>query len=134
MTQALCDRTKPLGERVVAARAAYEDTFSAIHVQLPILLRTLLILEGGRYGTVATKSYLNPLLKWAGKPEIDYAKPSSITSALKSVGELIDEWATKVGANSIGERAGIAWHLCALLNEGTTKKTHHWIFQGNPKY
>jgi len=134
MTQLLCDRTQPLGERFEAARAVYRETFSADQVQLPILLRTLLILEGGRFGTVATKSHLNPLLKWAGKPEIDYNNPPSITSALESVGELIDVWATKVGANSIGERASIPWHLREIIKDRLADITNHWVFQGNPDY
>jgi hypothetical protein len=132
MTQLLCDRTQPLGERFESARAECREVFSADHVQLPVLLRTLLILEAGRFGTVATKSHLNPLLKWAGKPEIDYSKPSSITSALESVGELIDQWAAKVGTDSVGERASIPWHLCEILESKSAAKANHWIFQGHP--
>lgn len=59
MTQLLCDRSQLLGERFEAARAVCREIFSADQVQLPVLLRTLLILEGGRFGTVATKSHLN---------------------------------------------------------------------------
>lgn len=129
MTQLLCDRTQPFGERFESALAVYREIFSADQVQLPILLRTLLILEGGRFGTVATKSHLNPLLKWAGKPEIDYGKPSSITSALENVGELIDEWATKVGANSIGERASIAWHICMILKDNSAQTSLQRYFE-----
>lgn len=132
MTQLLCDRTQPLGERFEAARAVYRETFSANQVQLPVLLRTLLILEGGRFGTLATKSHLNSVLKWADNPVIDYTKPSSITSALESVGELIDEWAAKVGANSVGERASIPWHLREILEDKSATKTNNWIFQGHP--
>ena len=129
MTQLLCDRSQLLGERFEAARAVCREIFSADQVQLPVLLRTLLILEGGRFGTVATKSHLNPLLKWAGKPEIDYTKPSSITSALESVGELIDEWAVKVGANSIGERASIAWHICMILKDDSAQSSLQGYFK-----
>jgi hypothetical protein len=118
MTRLLCDRSQTLGERFDAARAVFQDTFTPDQLQLPVLLRTLLILEGGRFGTVATKSHLNPLLKWAGKPEMDYAKPATITTALQNVGELIEAWAPKAGAESLGDRASIPWHLCKIIEAG----------------
>jgi hypothetical protein len=120
MTRLLCVRGQALGVRFEAARTVYRDSFSSDHVQLPVLLRTLLVLEGGRFGTLVTKGYLNLLLQWAGKPEMDYRAPASITSALEAVGEFIEEWAAKVGATSLGERASIPWHLCSLIKGGLT--------------
>ena len=132
MTQLLCDRSEALGERFEAAREVYLQTFTAEQVQLPVLLRTLLVLEGGRFGTLVTKGYLNPLLQWAGKPEIDYRHPASITGALEGVSDVMEEWAAKVGARSLGDRASIPWHLCEILRERSTDIINHWIFQGHP--
>ncbi len=117
MTQLLCDRNQPLGERFVNTRAVYRETFSAEQVQPPVILRTLLILEGGRFGTVATKSHLDPLLKWAGKPEMDYRNPASITNALENVLAIIEAWSAKVGSVSPGDRACIPWHLCEIIQD-----------------
>ena len=132
MTRLLCDRSKLVGERFEAAKVACEKTFNADQLQLPLILRTLLILEGGRCGTVATKSYTNLLLKWAGKSELNYRNSASITSALTHVRELMDHWAAKAGATSSGERARIPWYLCEIIRDGSTDKFNHWIFQGNP--
>lgn len=133
MTQLLCDRNQTLGTRFEAARAVYRDTFTADHVQLPVLLRTLLILEGGRCGTIATKSYLNPLLQWAGKPEMDYRTPDSITSALENIRAIIEAWAEKVGAVSLGDRACIPWHLCEIIRNklANAEVPPHKPIQGN---
>jgi hypothetical protein len=149
MTQLLCNRSQPLGERFDAARAVFRETFTAEQVQLPVLLRTLLILEGGRFGSIAAKSHLNPLLQWAGKPEMDYRNAASITSALESIGELIEEWAAKAGAKSLGERASIPWHLCKIIGGSSTqpdassalqetytptsKGVAYWWLNANPK-
>jgi hypothetical protein len=45
MTSLLADRSKSLGDRFCSARKACEKTFPK--AQLPVILRTLLILEGG---------------------------------------------------------------------------------------
>ena len=149
MTRLLCDRKQALGDRFDAARLVFRETFSARQVQLPVILRTLLILEGGRFGTIATKSYLNPLLLWAGKPGLNYANPASVTSAMESVGKLVEEWATKVDAMAVGERASIPWHLCMIIGGGsaasaadvTLEETYvppaagiaYWWLNANPK-
>jgi hypothetical protein len=132
MTQLLCDRSQALGERFVAARAAYQRTFMVGQVQLPVLLRTLLILEGGRYGTIAAKSHMNRLLQWAGKPEMDYRNPGSITSALENVRAIIEAWAVKIGTETLGERASISWHLCEIIrdNLAASGKSSHETTQG----
>jgi hypothetical protein len=122
MTQLLCDRSQALGERFNAARAVYQKTFTADQVQLPVLLRTLLILEGGRYGTIGAKSHMNRLLQWAGKPEMDYRNPGSITSALENVRAIIEAWAVKVGTDSLGERAYISWHLCEIIRDNLSNQ------------
>jgi|GEM_PF-1735346 len=123
MTRLLCDRSQDLGARFNAARAVYREIFSSDQVQLPVLLRTLLILEGGRYGTIAAKSHVNRLMQWAGKPEMDYRNPGSITIAMENVRAIIEEWALKVGTVSLGERACISWHLCEILENGKASAT-----------
>lgn len=115
MTALLADRSKPLGERFFAARDACKETYTTAETQLPVILRALLILEGGALGTVATKRYTNLLLKWAGKPEMNYNDPASITEALVNVAALTKEWSAKAGAVTVGERARIPWHLCEIL-------------------
>ncbi len=132
MTQLLCDRNQTCGIRFEAARAVYRETFKADQVQLPVLLRTLLILEGGRCGTIATKSHLNPLLQWASKPGMDYRTPDSITSALENIRAIIEEWADKVGDVSLGDRACIPWHLCEIIRSksANTEVSPHESIQG----
>jgi hypothetical protein len=120
MTRLLSDRSQTLGERFNAARAVYRETFTADQVQLPVLLRTLLILEGGRYGTIAAKSHMNRLLQWAGKPEMSYSNQVSITGSLENVRAIIEEWAEKIGTESPGERACISWHLCEIIRDNLT--------------
>jgi hypothetical protein len=115
MTALLADRTKSLGERYCATAEACERAFTAQKTQPPVILRTLLILEGGLYGTVATRRYTNLLLKWAGKPELNYREPASITMALDNVRALVEEWAPKIGVTKLGERARIPWHLCEII-------------------
>lgn len=132
MTRLLCDRSQASGARFAAAKLVCEKTFKEEQLQLPLILRTLLLLEGGRLGTIATKSYTNLLLKWAGKPELDYRDSASITNALAHVGELMEHWAAKVGATLIGDRARIPWYLCEIIRDGSPAKLNHWIFQGTP--
>jgi hypothetical protein len=100
-------------------------------------------LEGGRYGTICAKNHMNRLLQWAGKPEMDYRDPFSITTALENVRAIIDTWAEKVGTESLGERAYISWHLCEIIRDNlpstevlakASENASHWIFQGNPKF
>jgi hypothetical protein len=55
------------------------------------------------------------LLKWAGKPELNFREAASITLALENVKALIEEWAPKVAATKLGERARIPWHLCEII-------------------
>ena len=113
MTALLADRRKSLGDRFCGAREECDRFFT--QTQLPVILRTLLILEGGRFGTIATKVYTNLLLKWASKPELNYREAASITMALENVKTLIEEWAPRAGATKLGERARIPWHLCEII-------------------
>jgi hypothetical protein len=144
MTSLLADRSKSLGDRFSSAREACEKTFPK--AQLPVILRTLLILEGGLFGTIVTKNSTNRLLKWAGKPELDYREAASITLALENVRTLIEEWAPRVDATKIGERARIPWHLCEMIKEegGETPPSvmtvppasaavAYWWMNANPK-
>jgi len=113
MTTLLADRSKSLGVRFLGARKVCDKSFAK--TQLPVILRTLLILEGGLFGTIVTKNSTNLLLKWAGKPELNYGEPASITLALENIRALIEEWAPRVDATKLGERARIPWHLCEII-------------------
>ena len=124
MTALLADRSKPLGERFCAAHDVCKETFTAEKTQLPVILRALLILEGGVLGTVATKTYTNLLLKWAGKPELTYDDPAAITEALQNVATLIKEWSPKVDAVTVGKRARIAWHLSEIVKAELEEETN----------
>jgi len=114
MTALLVDRTKPLGDRFCAARELCRGFFKP--VQSPVLLRALLIVEGGLFGSIATMNHTNRLLKDVGNPEFNYDDADSITLALKHVKELIEKWAPEVGATTLGERARIPWHLCQVID------------------
>ena len=115
MTALLADRSQPLGERF---RAAYEEGrkgFGIRYIQPPNVLRTLLILEGGKYGTIATKNHTNRLLEWLGKPLMDYANAQSITDGLQAVGDAITLWSSKLGFDAVRDKARIPWHICELI-------------------
>ena len=121
-TKFLVDRSKSLGDRFCGAlesllEAVRLKDFTLHQVQRPVILRTLLILEGGTYGTVASVSKTNVLLDWADKPEpkLDLHEAASFTHALENVKTLIGEWAPRVGATKLGERAQIPWHLYEII-------------------
>lgn len=122
-TKFLCDRSRSLGDRFAAAEDRCEQTFSADQLQQPLILRTLLILEGGSYGTIGTKSYTNELLEWAERPALNYRDPASITNALNHVRDIQDYWAGKVDANNIGDRARIPWELCGIIRDRKTRRS-----------
>jgi hypothetical protein len=115
MTALLADRSKSLGDRFCLAREECRKIFT--RTQPPVILRTLLILEGGRFGTIATKVWTDLLLKQAGKPELDFGEADSITVALENVKALMEKWAPSVGATKLGERARIPWHLCKIIKQ-----------------
>jgi len=142
MTALLADRGQPLGQRF---RAAYEEGrrgFGDQYIQPPNLLRTLLILEGGRYGTIVTKKYTNPLLEWAGKPGMDFANAQSITEALSAVSEIITEFAPKLGLKEICDTARIPWYISkaieappgppVLLSPFDMDRSPNWVCYGPP--
>jgi predicted RNA-binding protein with PUA-like domain len=111
MTAILADRTKPLGDRFCEAHAVSRKVMGVRETQPPIILRTLLTFEGGKYGTIATKSHTNALLGWLKKPEMDYKNPASITEALNSMAGVIAAWGPRAGVKEVGELARIPWHL-----------------------
>jgi predicted RNA-binding protein with PUA-like domain len=121
VTALLADRTKSLGERFVTTRAKGKELFGAAKFPMPAILRTLLILEGGKYGTIATKIYTDKLLAWANEPPVDLSDPESITQALESIPVIIQEWAPKVNAVSLGERAQIPWILAETVGGETLR-------------
>lgn len=143
MTAILADHNRPLGERF---RAAYDEGpkgFAKQFIQAPNILRTLLILEGGKYGSVATKNHTNNLLKWAQKPEMDYNNPQSITDGLNAVAEIITSWASKLGLSDVADTARIPWYLCEAIEkplptnsepnpEFDMSRSLNWIYYGPP--
>ena len=143
MTALLADRMRPLGERL---RAAYEDGrkgFGIKYVRRPSVLRTLLILEGGKYGTIASGKWTNELLEWAGKPSIDFANAQSITDGLLAVGDIINSWASKLGLDDVNDTSLIP---CCLYDAIKTplpptptptsrldiERSPNWIYYGPP--
>jgi predicted RNA-binding protein with PUA-like domain len=142
MTALLADRSRPLGERFCAAYEEGRKGFGSNLIQPPNFLRTLLILEGGKYGSIATKSWTNPLLEWAGKPAMDFANPQSITDGLNAVGDIITEWSPKLGLKVIRDTARIPWYLCKaietplqfpeLVSRLDTNRSPNWIYYGPP--
>jgi predicted RNA-binding protein with PUA-like domain len=143
MTAILADHKRPLGERFRAAFDEGRKEFGHRQIQAPNVLRTLLILEGGKYGTIATKSYTNSLLVWAGKPEMDFANPKSITDGLNAVGAIITSWASKLGLNDINDTARIPWYLCEAIetplpvtpmpaSRFDMNRSLNWIYYGPP--
>ena len=143
MTALLADRRRPLGERL---RAAYEDGrkgFGIRYVGRPSVLRTLLILEGGKYGTIASGTWTNKLLEWAGKPSIDFANAQSITDGLLAVGDIINSWASKLGLDDVNYTSLIP---CCLYDAIKTplpatpmpasrldiERSPNWIYYGPP--
>jgi hypothetical protein len=143
MTALLADRRRPLGERL---RAAYEDgqkEFGIHYLSRPSVLRTLLILEGGKYGTIASGRWTNKLLEWAGKPSIDFANAQSITDGLLAVGDIINSWASKLGLDDVNDTSMIP---CCLYDAIKTplpqtptpaprldiERSPNWIYYGPP--
>jgi predicted RNA-binding protein with PUA-like domain len=125
MTVLLADKTKSLGERFCAAYSECQKVLGVQQTQSPIVLRTLLTLEGLKYGTIATKSDTNAVLEWLKKAEMNFKDPASITEALKSKAGLIETWGPRVGAKGIGELARIPWYLREALRdraEGSLKE------------
>jgi predicted RNA-binding protein with PUA-like domain len=125
MTSLLADRRKSLGDRFCGAREECKKFFTK--TQPAVILRTLLILEGGTFGSIATKEWTNVLLKEAGKPELDFGEADSITLALENLKGLIQKWAPGVGATKLGERARIPFLLCKIIKPDKAKT------KGNPK-
>ena len=146
MTALLADRRRPLGERL---RAAYENGrkgFGIQYVKRPSVLRTLLILEGGKYGTIASGTWTNKLLEWAGKPSIDFANAQSITDGLLVVGDIINSWASKLGLDDVNDTSMIPCCLYDLYEAIKTplpetpmpvsrfdmERSPNWIYYGPP--
>src|SRR5947209_2888512 len=112
ITAILADRSKTLGDRITRASSLAARRLGQGELRNPFLLRTLLILEGGRYGSIATKEQVNALLDLAGKPSrMDWKDASSIDSALRDVRDLLEEWSPKVGATTPEHRAMVPWIL-----------------------
>ncbi len=143
MTALLADRRQPLGERY---RAAYEEGkkgFGPRYIKAPNILRTLLILEGGKYGTIVSGTWTNKLLEWAGKPSIDFANAQSITDSLLAVGDIINSWASKLGLDDVNDTSMIP---CCLYDAIKTplpptptpasrldiERSPNWIYYGPP--
>lgn len=143
MTAILADRGRPLGERL---RAAYEDGrkgFGIHYVQWPSVLRTLLILEGGKYGTIASRTRANKLLEWAGKPSMDFANAQSITDGLFALGDIINSWASKLGLEDVNDTSRIPVCLYDAIKTPTLlppmpptrldiERSPNWIYYGPP--
>jgi predicted RNA-binding protein with PUA-like domain len=134
MTAILADKSKALGDRFSAAQSLSQKVIGVQQTQPPIILRSLLTLEGGKYGTIATKSHTNVVLDWLKKEYLEYKSATSITNALKAMAGVIETWAPRLGAKRVGEMARIPWHLReALEPEGEEKLKEEAVpYQATP--
>ncbi len=120
MTALLAGHNLPLGDRFRAAYEKGQQGFGKPYMQPPIVLRTLLILEGGKYGTIATKIHTNRLLQWASRPAMDFANAQSITDGLQAVSDVMSTWGTKLGLAALHDTARIPWYLCETIEMSDT--------------
>jgi hypothetical protein len=124
MTGFLADRSISVGERICGARIKFGPFFKNLPAN--VILRSLLILEAGKFGTVTTKDWINRLLSEIGEQDLEFDDPASITLALCNLKALISKVAPELGATTIGFRARIPWHLCQII------ESHSGVGEANP--
>lgn len=120
MTMTLADPSRPPGERFVAAREESRKAFTTHQASAPNVMRSLLILANGRYGTIVTANNINVVLEWAGKPRIRLKSAESVTKALEALEEIIEEWSSRVEASSPEQRARLPWTLKEVVDPDPT--------------
>lgn len=119
LTTLLADRSRSPGQRFVDAVARSRELIGARQTQPPNVMRVLMILAGGRYGTIVSRSNINKLLDWADEPRLDLSDPASVDAALSVMERLAAEWGERLGIADLVERAKIPWLLRDLVVSGS---------------
>jgi MoxR-like ATPase len=119
ITKTLADGSLTPGRRFVRARAESERAFGPDRKTQPtVIMRALMLLSGGRYGTITPASHINKVLEWARAGRINLSDADSIDAALSTMERLANDYAAHLGFTDPADRVRIPWALRDIVAPG----------------